>query len=143
MPMFRSQASVTYSEGAMDSNIRNFALFSFLFVALNSQAQSNSCAQDAKDKKGLETCAQSEIYPLEEKVSQSLKRIQVKHSGNQNLTIGLQSSKSAWDTYRNNHCMFEAEALGSAKQSELEMQRAFMLCVKRLLEQRISELERF
>ena len=98
-----------------------------------------SCIESAKDRAGFEECAQKEILPLEAAVVSRVAALRNKYRSDAEMRAGIEKSEEAWNAYRNSHCALEARSRG--REVEMEVQRVFAACAKRMLESRLKELD--
>ena len=82
-------------------------------------------------------CARSEAVPLEREVEQAFARAVQKYRDRPSVIDALQSSKSAWNAYRDSECAAE----GSVQPAGFEVERAVMKCVLRAYQRRLQDLE--
>ena len=126
--------------------MRTFLSVGFFGALLStlSHAQGPSCIEKVVDMQSLEACGTAELFPLQEKLEALTRELSQRHRDNPNVWPWLSSSKIGWDSYHVNHCAFEAAARTASTNKparSIEGGRFLLECSKRLLEQRIRELQ--
>jgi len=124
-----------------------FALLAVTAFALGGPAQSqeSSCLDSARGNKELETCGDSLIYPLQDKVDAEFRRLSKKYPGNEDMQEMLKQNQQAWTAHLNTQCFLEAMAAAGGKTEKplpVEANRTFMRCIHRMNLQMYSAMSR-